>query len=109
MPGPSIAEEISRSLARGSIHDGARMSTVTRWLRADREFNAWFLAEVKTPEVSDDAVLSVVTAYGEDQAEVEEAWNAYRDGGGLDAFSAALERSLARMAGIRAAWPARET
>src|SRR5690606_17002896 len=44
----SIAELISRSLVRGSLHVGAEPNPVSavasRWLDADREFNAWFLA-----------------------------------------------------------------
>jgi hypothetical protein len=101
----SIAEQISRSLVRGSLHDAAKVhpvsATASRWLDADREFNAWFLANVKhTPD--DEAVLQVVSAYGEDQAGIEQAWEQYRADFDAAAFAATLERSIARMAEVQA-------
>jgi hypothetical protein len=100
----SIAEMISQSLVRGSFHVGATASPISsvasRWLDADREFNAWFLAHVKAAP-DDEAVLRVVTAYGEDQSEVELAWERYRVDYDARALTETFERSIARLGAIR--------
>jgi hypothetical protein len=102
----SIAEIISRSMVRGSMHDSDSSSVVTKWLVTDREFNAWFLAEVKKSD-DDDALLAVVAAYGEDQERIERAWDDYREAQELAPLIAKLRESIERMQEIRSWWTER--
>jgi hypothetical protein len=100
----SIAEMISQSLVRGSLHVGAVASpissTASRWLDADREFNAWFLSHVKDA-ADDESVLRIVSAYGEDQSDVEHAWDRYRADYDARALAETFETSIKRLAAIR--------
>ncbi|MBX3189581.1 MAG: hypothetical protein KF819_21325 [Labilithrix sp.] len=100
----SLADAISSAFVRGSLHDDDASSAVTRWLIADREFNAWCLTEAQSAD--DDAIVRILDAYGEDQQRIEDAWNAFRERRELAGLLACLERSIERMGEIRETWRA---
>jgi hypothetical protein len=73
---------------------------IRRWLAGDDAFNVWFLETTKG-KLEDQDLLALVEGYGNDQDEVERAWDAFcrsRDGAAL---MNTLELSLARMDALK--------
>jgi hypothetical protein len=92
----SLAEDIRDELPSLSV-DAETRAAVEQWLKADKEFNVWFLVTTKR-SLDDDDLMGLLDGYRETQETAESAWRAFR-ADKLDpaALRAGLDDSLAKM------------
>src|SRR5690606_36585021 len=92
----SLADDISDELPSLTV-DADTKAAIEKWLKADKDFNVWFLVTTKR-SLGDDDLLGLLDGYRETQEAAETAWRAFRKEE-LDAASlrAGLYDSIARM------------
>jgi hypothetical protein len=73
----SFAERIRNELDDGSISADVR-ARIDEWLKADKEFNNWFLVTTKRA-LADDDLMELLEGYRESQEIVERAWEEFRE------------------------------
>jgi hypothetical protein len=73
----AVAQKIRRDLPDARVPQELE-SVVRKWLVADDDFNLWFLETTKG-KLDDSSLLALVEGYGDDQDEVERAWDDFRD------------------------------
>lgn len=77
----SFAERIRSELSDYEIDKDVR-ARIEDWLKADKDFNTWFLVTTKRA-LADDELMALLEGYRESQEIVEQAWDAFiekRDG-----------------------------
>lgn len=95
----SFAERLERDLADTKLTAEAR-AAIDGWLKADREFNVWFL--VTTKRALKDAELSaLLDGYQESQEIAETAWKRFEKSADAALLVDGLDRSTARMQQLR--------
>jgi hypothetical protein len=91
----SVAETIKKEMDDVRLDDDVS-AAVREWLSADREFNVWFLETTKG-KMDDDALMSLLSGYSEDQDAVTDGWKTYREDQNGPRLIAVLARSRATM------------
>ena len=77
----SFAERIQSELSDYEIEKDVR-ARIDDWLKADTDFNTWFLVTTKRA-LADDELMALLDGYRESQEIVEQAWEQFtekRDG-----------------------------
>ena len=72
----SFAERIRSELADHPVSAELR-ARIDEWLKADKEFNLWFLVTTKRA-LADDELMDLLDGYRESQEIVEDAWESYQ-------------------------------
>ena len=91
----AIAETIKKEMDEVRL-DADVSAALKDWLLADREFNVWFLETTKG-KMDDEALMSLLSGYSEDQDSVTDGWKSYRDDHNGPQLIAILARSQATM------------
>lgn len=73
----SFAEKIRSELSDYEIDKNVR-THIDEWLKADKDFNTWFLVTTKRA-LADDELMALLDGYRESQEIVEEAWDAFTE------------------------------
>lgn len=71
----SLAERIRSELVERQI-DAELRSHIEQWLRADKDFNVWFLVTTKRA-LADDELMALLDGYRESQDIMEVAWERF--------------------------------
>lgn len=95
----ALSDRIRNEMSDLDLGADARKA-LEAWLAADREFNVWFLETTKG-KLDDDALMGLLEGYREDQETVEEAWGSFVGARDLQALTAVLEASAARMTDLQ--------
>ena len=95
----SFAERLERDLADTKLTAEARVA-IDGWLKADREFNVWFLVTTKRA-LRDDELTALLDGYQESQEIVSDAWAAFEANGDVARLEAEIARSIAQMKLLR--------
>lgn len=77
----SFAEKIRSELSDYEVDKDVR-AHIDEWLKADKDFNTWFLVTTKRA-LADDELMALLDGYRESQEIVERAWEDFtekRDG-----------------------------
>src|ERR1700760_1431508 len=69
----SFAERIKNELSDYEVGKDVR-SRIDDWLKADKDFNTWFLVTTKRA-LADDELMALLDGYCESQEIAEEAWS----------------------------------
>ena len=73
----SFAERIRSELSDYEIQKDVR-ARIDEWLKADSDFNTWFLVTTKRA-LADDELMELLDGYRESQEIVERAWEDFQD------------------------------
>lgn len=73
----SFAERIRSELADHPI-DAELRARIDEWLKADKEFNVWFLVTTKRA-LADDELMALLDGYRESQEIIEDAWETFTE------------------------------
>jgi len=95
----SFAERLERDLADTKLTADAR-AAVDGWLKADREFNVWFLDTTKRA-LADEELTALLDGYQESQEVVSNAWEAFEADGDTALLQAGIAESIDRMKLLR--------
>ncbi len=91
----SFAERISSELSDYALEKDVR-AHIDAWLKADKEFNTWFLVTTKRA-LADDELMALLDGYRESQEIVEAAWSDFTDKKDGTALVAGITQSIHRM------------
>ena len=85
----SFADKIKTELSDYEVGADVR-SHIDEWLKADKEFNTWFLVTTKRA-LADDELMALLDGYRESQEIVEGAWGCVQYSSGSDPASMLIE------------------
>lgn len=91
----SFAERIKNELADYTIGKEVR-SQIDDWLKADQDFNTWFLVTTKRA-LADDELMALLDGYRESQEIVEQAWDRFVEQKDDAMLTEGLTQSIHRM------------
>lgn len=91
----SIAERIRSEIADRKVSPELR-ARVDEWLKADKEFNVWFLDTTKRA-LADDELMALLDGYRESQEIVEEAWADFQENKNETMLMEGMTQSIHRM------------
>ncbi|MDF2697600.1 MAG: hypothetical protein K0S65_5983 [Labilithrix sp.] len=91
----SFAEKIKSEIADHDLSPELR-ARIDAWLKADTEFNVWFLVTTKRA-LADDELMELLDDYRESQEIVEEAWEAFQEQKDSTMLLEGITQSIHRM------------
>lgn len=91
----SVAERIRSEIADQRFDEELR-AHLEEWLRADQEFNVWFLVTTKRA-LADEELMQLLDGYRESQEIVEDAWANFQDNKDATMLIEAITQSIHRM------------
>jgi hypothetical protein len=91
----SFAERIRSELADYKVSNELR-ARIDEWLKADKEFNVWFLMTTKRA-LADDELMELLDGYRESQEMVEEAWDDFKETKNDTMLMEGITQSIHRM------------
>jgi hypothetical protein len=91
----SVAERIRNEIADQEMSAELR-ARIDEWLKADKEFNVWFLVTTKRA-LADDELMELLDGYRESQEIVEEAWAQYQEKKDATMLIEGITQSIHRM------------
>jgi hypothetical protein len=91
----SFAERIRSEMADYELTAELR-ARIEDWLKADKEFNTWFLVTTKRA-LADDELMELLDGYRESQEIVEEAWEDFMDKKNTTMLLEGITQSIHRM------------
>jgi hypothetical protein len=91
----SFAERIQSELTDYEVEKDVR-SHIDEWLKADKEFNTWFLVTTKRA-LADDELMALLDGYRESQEIAEEAWSDFIDKKDSTMLIEGITQSIHRM------------
>jgi hypothetical protein len=91
----SFAEKIRSELADYEVSAELR-TRIDDWLKADKEFNTWFLVTTKRA-LADDELMELLDGYRESQEIVENAWEDYQEKKNVMMLLEGITQSIHRM------------
>ena len=91
----SFAEKIRSELSDYEIEKDLR-ERIDDWLKADKDFNTWFLVTTKRA-LADDELMALLDGYRESQEIVEEAWEAFTEKKDTATLLEGITQSIHRM------------
>lgn len=95
----SFAERIRSELDDRPVSAELR-ARIEAWVRADKEFNVWFLVTTKRA-LADDELMALLDGYRESQEVVEEAWKGFQGSAEPTKLLEGITRSIARMEALQ--------
>ncbi len=66
------------------------------WLKADKDFNVWFLVTTKRA-LADDELMALLDGYRESQEIIEDAWERFQTKKDAEGLSEGITQSIHRM------------
>ena len=91
----SFAERIRTELADPQVEPDLR-ARIDEWLKADKEFNVWFLVTTKRA-LADDELMELLDGYRESQEIAEEAWESFTETKDRTMLLEGITQSIHRM------------
>src|SRR5687767_3975635 len=91
----AFAERIRSELADYEVSTELR-ARIDEWLKADKEFNTWFLVTTKRA-LADDELMELLDGYRESQEIVENAWEDYQEKKNATMMLEGITQSIHRM------------
>ena len=91
----SFADKIRSELADQQVSPELR-ARIDDWLKADKEFNTWFLVTTKRA-LADDELMELLDGYRESQEIVEDAWEEFQDKKNSTMLFEGITQSIHRM------------
>jgi hypothetical protein len=91
----SFAERIRSEIADREVSAELR-ARIDEWLKADKEFNTWFLVTTKRA-LADDELMELLDGYRESQEIVEDAWEEFQDKKDSMMLEEGITQSIHRM------------
>jgi hypothetical protein len=91
----SFADKIRDELEGTTVTPEVRAS-IDEWLKADKEFNVWFLVTTKRA-LKDDELMELLDGYRESQEIVEEAWEDFQERKNATMLLEGITQSIHRM------------
>ena len=91
----SFADKIRAELADHEVAPEVR-TRIDEWLKADKEFNVWFLVTTKRA-LADDELMDLLDGYRESQEIVETAWEDFIDKKNATMLMEGITQSIHRM------------
>ena len=91
----SFAERI-RSEVEGQTVSPELRARVDDWLKADKEFNVWFLVTTKRA-LADDELMALLDGYRESQELIEHAWERFQEKKDAEMLLEGITQSIHRM------------
>lgn len=91
----AFAERIRSELADYEVSAELR-ARIDEWLKADKEFNTWFLVTTKRA-LADDELMELLDGYRESQEIVENAWEDYQEKKNATMLLEGITQSIHRM------------
>lgn len=91
----SFAERIRSELSDYELEQETR-TQIDEWLKADKDFNTWFLVTTKRA-LADDELMALLDGYRESQELIEEAWDTFTDKRDGTMLREAITQSIHRM------------
>ncbi len=95
MPATSFAERIRSELGDHAVSAELR-ERIDAWLKADKEFNVWFLVTTKRA-LGDDELMELLDGYRESQEIIETAWEDYQEKKNATMLLEGITQSIHRM------------
>lgn len=95
MPATSFAERIRSELGDHEVSAELR-ERIDAWLKADKEFNVWFLVTTKRA-LGDDELMELLDGYRESQEIIETAWEDYQEKKNATMLLEGITQSIHRM------------
>jgi hypothetical protein len=92
----SFAERIRNELDELDDVDADVRARIDTWLKADKEFNVWFLVTTKRA-LADDELMELLDGYRESQEIVEQAWEDFREKKNTTMLFEGILQSIHRM------------
>jgi hypothetical protein len=92
----SFAERIRNELDELDEVDTDVRARIDAWLKADKEFNVWFLVTTKRA-LADDDLMELLDGYRESQEIVEQAWEDFREKKNATMLLEGILQSIHRM------------
>lgn len=97
----SFAERIRSEIADDASNISQELrAQIDEWLKADHEFNVWFLMTTKRA-LADDELMALLDGYRESQELVEEAWDDFKETKNATMLLEGLVQSVHRMKLLR--------
>jgi hypothetical protein len=91
----SFAERIRSELADYQVSAELR-ARIDEWVKADKEFNLWFLVTTKRA-LADDELMELLDGYRESQEIVEDAWEDFQQQKNATMLLEGITQSIHRM------------
>ncbi len=91
----SFAERIKSELSDYEIEKDVR-AKIDDWLKADKDFNTWFLVTTKRA-LADDELMALLDGYRESQEIIEDAWEQWIEKRDNTMLIEGLTQSIHRM------------
>lgn len=91
----SFAERIQSELSDYEIEKDVR-ARIDEWLKADTDFNTWFLVTTKRA-LADDELMNLLDGYRESQEIVEQAWEQFTEKRDATMLVEGITQSIHRM------------
>lgn len=91
----SFAERIQSELSDYEIDKDVR-AQIDEWLKADSDFNTWFLVTTKRA-LADDELMALLDGYRESQEIVEQAWEQFTEKKDATMLTEGITQSIHRM------------
>jgi hypothetical protein len=91
----SFADKIRNELAEQTLSQELR-ARIDDWLKADKEFNVWFLVTTKRA-LADEELMDLLDGYRESQEIVENAWEDFQDKKNATMLLEGITQSIHRM------------
>jgi hypothetical protein len=91
----SFAEKIKSEISEYALEPEVR-ARIDDWLKADKEFNVWFLVTTKRA-LADDELMELLDGYRESQEIVEEAWEDFQEKKNATMLLEGITQSIHRM------------
>jgi hypothetical protein len=95
----SFAERIRSEIADRDVNRELRRR-ITDWLKADEQFNTWFLVTTKRA-LRDEELMAILDGYRESQEIVEAAWESFHDNRDAAMLIEGMTQSIHRMQLVR--------
>jgi hypothetical protein len=91
----SFADKIRSEISETEVSTEVR-ARIDDWLKADKDFNVWFLVTTKRA-LADDELMELLDGYRESQEIVEAAWEDYQDKKNATMLLEGITQSIHRM------------
>ena len=91
----SFAEKIRSELEGPTVTPEIR-TRIDEWLKADKDFNVWFLVTTKRA-LADDELMALLDGYRESQELIEDAWERFQEKRDAEMLLEGITQSIHRM------------
>lgn len=91
----SFADKIRSELDVQKVTPEVR-ARVDDWLKADKDFNVWFLVTTKRA-LADDELMALLDGYRESQEIIEDAWERFLEQKDVEMLLEGITQSIHRM------------